>query len=102
MNYEIDVRHVLPAVRVPTLVLHSSGDRAVDVRFGRYLAEHIDGARYVELPGIDHLPWGSDAEAILDEIEESHRRCHRAGGDVGRPAVARATHPASRPRSPAA
>ncbi len=70
MNYEIDVRHVLPAVRVPTLVLHSSGDRAIDVRFGRYLAEHIDGARYVELPGIDHLPWGSDAEAILDEIEE--------------------------------
>jgi len=70
MNYEIDVRHVLPAVRVPTLVLHSSGDRAVDVRFGRYLAEHIDGARYVELPGIDHLPWGSDGEAILDEIEE--------------------------------
>jgi class 3 adenylate cyclase len=70
MNYEIDVRHVLSAVRVPTLVLHSSGDRVIDVRFGRYLTEHIDGARYVELPGIDHLPWGSDAEAILDEIEE--------------------------------
>lgn len=70
MNYEIDIRHVLPAVRVPTLVLHSAGDRTIDVRFGRYLAENIPGARYLELPGIDHLPWGSDAEAIVDEIEE--------------------------------
>jgi pimeloyl-ACP methyl ester carboxylesterase len=70
MNYEVDMRHALPAVRVPTLVLHSAGDRTIDVRFGRYLAEHINGGRYVELPGIDHLPWGSDADAILDEIEE--------------------------------
>ena len=70
MNYDIDIRHVLPAVRVPTLVLHSAGDRAIDVRFGRSLAEQIHGARYVELPGIDHLPWGSDGDAILDEIEE--------------------------------
>ncbi len=70
MNYEIDIRHVLPAIRVPTLVLHSAGDRAVDVRLGRYLADHIQDARYVELPGIDHLPWGADADAILDEVEE--------------------------------
>jgi pimeloyl-ACP methyl ester carboxylesterase len=70
MNYEIDIRHVLPVVRVPTLIVHSAEDRTVDVRAGRYLAEHIPGARYVELPGIDHVPWGSDADAILDEIEE--------------------------------
>ena len=70
MNYDIDIRHVLPAVRVPTLILHSAGDNTVDVRLGRYLADQIGGARYVEFPGSDHLPWGSDADAILDEIEE--------------------------------
>ena len=70
MNYDIDIRHVLPAIRVPTLILHSAGDTTVEVRLGRYLAEQIGGARYVEFPGSDHLPWGSDADAILDEIEE--------------------------------
>jgi pimeloyl-ACP methyl ester carboxylesterase len=70
MNYEIDIRHVLPAIRVPTLLLHSVGDRAVEVDTGRYLAAHIAGAKYVELAGSDHLPWGEDADAILDEIEE--------------------------------
>ncbi len=70
MNYEIDIRHVLPAIRVPTLLLHSVGDRAIDVNTGRYLAAHIAGAKYVELAGSDHVPWGEDADAILDEIEE--------------------------------
>lgn len=70
MNAEIDIRHVLPAIRVPTLVLHSVGDPGIDVRGGRYLGEKIPGAKYVELPGNDHLPWLSDAEAILDEVEE--------------------------------
>ena len=70
MNWEIDVRHVLPAIRVPTLLLHSVGDMAVDVHASRYMAESIAGAKYVELPGADHLPWGADADAILDEIEE--------------------------------
>jgi pimeloyl-ACP methyl ester carboxylesterase len=70
LNYEIDVRHVLNAIRVPTLLLHSRGDQAIDVRASRYMAERIAGAKYVELPGIDHLPWGVDADAILDEIEE--------------------------------
>jgi pimeloyl-ACP methyl ester carboxylesterase len=70
MNDEMDVRHVLPAVRVPTLVLHSVGDQALDVRGSRYMAERIPGAKYVELPGSDHIPWGEDADAILDEIEE--------------------------------
>jgi class 3 adenylate cyclase len=70
MNAEMDVRHVLPAVRVPTLLLHSVGDRALDVRGSRYMAERIPGAKYVELPGSDHLPWGEDADQILDEVEE--------------------------------
>ena len=70
MNAEMDVRHVLPAIRVPTLILHSAGDRALAVRGSRFMAEQIPGAKFVELPGVDHLPWGEDADAILDEIEE--------------------------------
>ncbi|HKF66161.1 MAG TPA: adenylate/guanylate cyclase domain-containing protein [Vicinamibacterales bacterium] len=74
MNYEIDVRHVLPTVRVPTLVLHAIGDRVVLVGHGRYLAERIPGAKLVELPGDDHMPFASEAlrhgDAITDEIEE--------------------------------
>ena len=70
MNSEIDIRHVLPAVRVPTLVLHSMNDRVIDVGAGRYMAEHIPGAKFVELRGIDHVPWGCDADRIADEIED--------------------------------
>ena len=70
MNGEIDVRRVLPAIRVPTLLLHAVGDRTVDVGCSRYMAQHIPGAKLVELPGADHLPYLSDADAILDEIEE--------------------------------
>ncbi len=69
MNSEMDVRHVLPAIRVPTLVLHRSGDRDARVEEGRYLAERIPGARFVELPGEDHVPW-IDAEGLLEEVEE--------------------------------
>ena len=70
MNKEIDVRAVLPAIRVPTLVLHRIGDRAVRVEQARYLAEHIPGARLKELPGIDHTAWVGDWESMLSEIEE--------------------------------
>jgi pimeloyl-ACP methyl ester carboxylesterase len=70
MFLDIDVRAILPTIRVPTLVLHRRGDRVVNWRAGRELAEQIPGARYVELPGIDHLPWAGDAEAVLGEIEE--------------------------------
>jgi pimeloyl-ACP methyl ester carboxylesterase len=70
MNAEIDVRHVLPAVRVPALILHRTGDRALSVEHARYMAERIEGARYVELPGDDHLPWVGDQDSILDEVEE--------------------------------
>jgi class 3 adenylate cyclase len=70
MNAEIDVRPILPAVRVPTLVMHRTGDRTIPAEAGRYLAERIPGARYVEMPGDDHLPWVGDAERVVGEIEE--------------------------------
>jgi class 3 adenylate cyclase len=68
MNAQIDVRHVLPSVRVPTLLLHPTGDRVVPVEASRYMAEHIPGAKLVELPGIDHLPFTDNAEQVLREI----------------------------------
>ncbi|HVE72583.1 MAG TPA: alpha/beta fold hydrolase [Thermoanaerobaculia bacterium] len=70
MNAEIDVRPVLPTIRVPTLVLHRSGDRCLKVEEGRYVASRIPGAKYVELPGADHLPFVGDQEEILGEVEE--------------------------------
>ena len=69
MNMEIDVRHVLPIVRVPTLVIHRTGDRVTRVEQGRYLAERIPGARLAELPGDDHLPF-FNSDQIIDEVEE--------------------------------
>ncbi len=67
---EIDVRSVLPAIDVPTLVLQRRDDRIARVGQGRYLAEAIPGARYVELEGADHLPVTGDQDALLDEVEE--------------------------------
>jgi pimeloyl-ACP methyl ester carboxylesterase len=66
---EIDVRSILPAIRVPTLVLHRRDDLVVGERQGRYLADHIQGARFVGLPGADHLAWIGDQDALLDEVE---------------------------------
>src|SRR3954453_2756350 len=70
MFLDIDVRDVLPTIHVPTLVLHRRLDRVVNRRAGEELAAQIPGARYVELEGIDHLPWAGDAESVLGEIEE--------------------------------
>jgi pimeloyl-ACP methyl ester carboxylesterase len=70
MNMEIDIRHVLPSIRVPTLVLHRTGERAVPVEHARYAAQQISSAKYVELPGIDHLPFVGDVDALLDEVQE--------------------------------
>ena len=70
MNAQIDVRGVLPLVQVPTLIVHRTGDRAMSAEGSRYMAERIEGARYVELPGEDHLPFLGDQDAILDEVEE--------------------------------
>lgn len=69
MAFEGDVRHVLPAISVPTLVLHRAQDAFVDVRHGRYIAEHIPGARYLELEGKDHFPLAGNADAVDAEIE---------------------------------
>jgi pimeloyl-ACP methyl ester carboxylesterase len=70
MNAEIDVRHVLPTIRVPSLIVHRSGDHCLQVEEGRYVASRIPNARFVELPGEDHLPFVGDQDAILDEMEE--------------------------------
>jgi len=74
---QFDVRHVLPSIRVPTLVLHRPADGFLDVRHSRYLAEHIPDARLVELEGTDHLFSLGDVDTLIGEIEEfltGHRR----------------------------
>lgn len=70
MNAEIDIRDLLPSIRVPTLVIHRSGDRTLKVEEGRYLASRIPGARFVELPGADHLPFVGDQDAILAAVKD--------------------------------
>ena len=70
MNRQIDLRPIVPTIRVPSLVLHRSGDTQINVDHGRYLAEHIASAKYVELPGEDHLPYTGDGDSVVDEIEE--------------------------------
>jgi len=70
MNTQIDVRGVLHAVHVPTLVLHRTGDLDANVEEGRWIAAQIPGARFVELPGADHVPWVGDTDSLVDEVEE--------------------------------
>mgnify|MGYP001807095002 CR=1 FL=1 len=69
LGSQIDVRHILQAIRVPTLILHRGQEQSVDVEHGRYLSRNISGANYIELPGIDHNPWVGDSQSIIDEIE---------------------------------
>ncbi|HWC07219.1 MAG TPA: adenylate/guanylate cyclase domain-containing protein, partial [Gemmatimonadota bacterium] len=69
MNTQIDVTPILPSVRVPTLVMHRTGDRDIRIEEARYIAQHVPGARLVELPGDDHLPWTPDMDLALDEVE---------------------------------
>jgi pimeloyl-ACP methyl ester carboxylesterase/class 3 adenylate cyclase len=70
VQFERDLRGVLPTIQVPTLVLHRAGDLHIRVGHGRYLAEHIPGAKYVELPGTDHMFHVGEVEGILGEIQE--------------------------------
>jgi class 3 adenylate cyclase len=70
MLRETDARHTLPVIRVPTLIVQRAGDRVARVGGARYIALGIQGAKYVELPGPDHMPWVGDADALLDEVEE--------------------------------
>jgi pimeloyl-ACP methyl ester carboxylesterase/class 3 adenylate cyclase len=67
---DVDVRDVLPAITVPTLVVQSAGDRWIRPGHGRYLADHIPGATYLEVPGDGHWPWVSDPEPFMDTVEE--------------------------------
>ena len=69
MVQSLDIREVLPSIRTPTLVVHRRDNRLINVGHGRYLAEHIPGAEYVEISGGDHLPFLGDPEAILAPIE---------------------------------
>jgi class 3 adenylate cyclase len=78
-----DVRALLPTLAVPTLVLHREGNRYIRVGAGRYLAEHIPGATYVELSGDDHMFYVGDTDALLDDVEEFLTGGHPAPeGDV--------------------
>jgi class 3 adenylate cyclase len=72
MNREVDVRHVLPAIRVPTLIMHRAADSAQPVQNGRYLADNIPGAKFLELPGENHIPLFEPeiTDRILGEVEE--------------------------------
>jgi hypothetical protein len=99
MNSEVDVRHVLPTIRVPTLVIHRTGDLCLRVEEGRFVAQSIPGATFVELPGVDHLPFVGDQDAIIDSIEEFLTGTHRAAEsqDVLATVVAVTADP--RPRS---
>jgi len=81
MNREIDIRHVLPAVRVPTLVLHGMEDEIVPVEVARYVASTIPAARLVEIPGVGHLAFGDPAAMpISHEIQSFVESVWEAGG----------------------
>jgi pimeloyl-ACP methyl ester carboxylesterase len=70
MNRDIDVRHVLSATRVPTLILHRTGDQLIDVENARYLAQHIPDAKLIEFSGEVHSPWLGDRDAVLDAVDQ--------------------------------
>ena len=70
MNSEIDVRPILPSIRVPTFIIHRQGDVRVNVEAGRFMARQIPNAKYLELPGSDHMLWTGETERVLDEVEE--------------------------------
>jgi len=80
---DVDVRDALPRIRVPTLVMHRPNELVWDVRHSRYLAENIPGARYVELDGIDSIPFVGDSDAIVEEVEE-FLTGGRRGGELAR------------------
>jgi class 3 adenylate cyclase len=80
MNIDTDTRAIASSVRVPTLILHRIGDRNVKVENARYAAQQIVGARYLELPGDDHLPWVGDSHAIVSAIRAFLTEIREAGG----------------------
>jgi pimeloyl-ACP methyl ester carboxylesterase/DNA-binding CsgD family transcriptional regulator len=70
MNMQIDIREILTAIRVPTLIIHATHDKVAPIEAGRYFAEHIPGARLLELDSIDHWVYFLDADAVIGEIQE--------------------------------
>jgi pimeloyl-ACP methyl ester carboxylesterase len=70
MDHDLDVTGILPQVRVPTLILHRANDQRIGVEHGRFLAAHMPAAKYVEVPGVDHLPFIGDSERIVAEVRE--------------------------------
>ena len=80
---QTDVRHVLPAIRVPTLILHRTEDKPMRVGHAHYLAQHIQGAKYVELSVSDHIAWFGDVDALVGEVSE-FLTGERAAADVDR------------------
>ncbi len=70
MNTQIDVRSVLPAIHAPTLVMHRVNDQDTTPEEGRWIADRIPGARFIELPGDAHVVWAGDTDQVVDEIEE--------------------------------
>jgi class 3 adenylate cyclase len=83
LGYQMDWTDVLPRVDARTLVMHRTGDLIVPATFGKTLADAIPGARYVELPGLDHLMWAGDSEQVLDEIEAFLGSVDRMPSDLG-------------------
>jgi class 3 adenylate cyclase len=81
MTMAVDVRDLLPRVSVPTLVMHRVGDRVNEIAHGRYLADRIPGARWVELPGEDFALWAGDLSTLADEVEE-FLTGHRSGQEA--------------------
>ncbi len=69
MNTNIDIRHVLPVIRVPTLIMHRTNDQDMKVEEGRFIASKIPEAKFIELEGTDHIPWAGDYQKLLDEVE---------------------------------
>jgi class 3 adenylate cyclase len=70
MHSDVDVRPVLPSIQAPTLVLHRPGDKFIDIRHSRYIAEHVRGAKLLELPGEHTLPFGPGQDELIDDLEE--------------------------------
>jgi class 3 adenylate cyclase len=79
-----DVRPILPTLTAPTLVIHAREDNAVPVQGGRYLADHIPGARYLEVEGVDHAPFLNEPDKILTEVEEFLTGSHAAPAQLHR------------------
>jgi pimeloyl-ACP methyl ester carboxylesterase len=70
VNLHVDVRSALPAITVPTLVMHCTGDQLYPVTHGRFVADHVQGAEFLEVPGTDHFFFAENGERVADELEE--------------------------------